>query len=327
MWSSSYLLLSSEQLLDEVHGALGHRRQVQLALLAQDVVEVELALHCALELAARHGHLLRSVVSTIAHASHASTSGVPEVLTHVVVDELVRVSLPEFELSLWEPLLLHLSRPILVRVAQLLGQLHLALVVEVLLQLLLLPELLLVPLLLELLHRYAMVHIVFLLLIMIPPPLAQVQGESLASSLEVELLCVVLAGEVSAVNSNLRTVRALVSLLRGIPLLLLLEHLSTPHLLRRVAADADPGGEDGLSDVDLRIAEALLAWVWVERGRDERGLDLALLEEAGVVLLHLLLQPLLILHPVLLLQRLLPLEPLLLDSIMASGLGEPLLKD
>ena len=45
------------------------------------------------------------------------------------------------------------------------------------------------------------------------------------------------------------------------------------------------------------------------------------------MLLHLLLQPLLILHPVLLLQRLLPLEPLLLDSIMASGLGEPLLKD
>ena len=243
-----------------------------------------------------------------------------------MVDELVRVSLPEFELSLWEPLLLHLSRPILVRVAQLLGQLHLALVVEVLLQLLLLPELLLVPLLLELLHRYAMVQIVFLLLlIVIPLPLAQVQ--SLASSLEVELLGVVLAGEVSAVNSNLRTVRALVSLLRGIPLLLLLEHLSTPHLLRRVAADADPGGEDGLSDVDLRIAEALLAWVWVERGRDERGLDLALLEEAGVLLLHLLLQPLLILHPVLLLQRLLPLEPLLLDSIMASGLGEPLLKD
>ena len=116
-------------------------------------------------------------------------------------------------------------------------------------------------------------------------------------------------------------------MLRGIPLLLLLEHLSTPHLLRRVAADADPGGEDGLSDVDLRIAEALLAWVWVERGRDERGLDLALLEEARVLLLHLLLQPLLILHPVLLLQRLLPLEPLLLDSIMASGLGEPLLKD
>ena len=181
-----------------------------------------------------------------------------------MVDELVRVSLPEFELSLWEPLLLHLSRPILVRVAQLLGQLHLALVVEVLLQLLLLPELLLVPLLLELLHRYAMVHIVFLLLIMIPPPLAQVQGDSLASSLEVELLGVVLAGEVSAVNSNLRTVRALVSLLRGIPLLLLLQHLSTPNLLRRIATDADPGGEDGLSDVDLRIAEALLAWVWVE---------------------------------------------------------------
>ena len=110
-----------------------------------------------------------------------------------MVHELVRVSLPEFELSLWEPLLLHLSRPILVRVVQLLGQLHLALVVEVLLQLLLLPELLLVPLLLELLHRYAMVHIVFLLLIMIPPPLAQVQCESLASSLEVELLGVVLA--------------------------------------------------------------------------------------------------------------------------------------
>ena len=48
MGSSPYLLLSSEQLLDEVHGALGHRRQVQLTLLAQDVVEVELALHCAL---------------------------------------------------------------------------------------------------------------------------------------------------------------------------------------------------------------------------------------------------------------------------------------
>ena len=79
------------------------------------------------------------------------------------------------------------------RVVQLLGQLHLALVVEVLLQLLLLPELLLVPLLLELLHRYAMVQVVLLLLIRIPPPLAQVQCESLASSLEVELLGVVLA--------------------------------------------------------------------------------------------------------------------------------------
>ena len=48
MGSSPYLLLASEELLDEVHGALGHRRQVQLTLLAQDVVEVELALHCAL---------------------------------------------------------------------------------------------------------------------------------------------------------------------------------------------------------------------------------------------------------------------------------------
>ena len=80
------------------------------------------------------------------------------------------------------------------RVVQLLGQLHLALVVEVLLQLLLLPELLLVPLLLELLHRYAMVQVVLLLLLIrIPPPLAQVQGESLASSLELDQLAVVLA--------------------------------------------------------------------------------------------------------------------------------------
>ena len=194
MWSSSYLLLSSEQLLDEVHGALGHRRQVQLALLAQDVEQVKLALHCALELATRHRHFIWSVVSTIAHASYASTSGIPEVLTHVVVYEFIRVTLPEFELSLWKSLPLHLPRPILVRVAQLLGQLHLALVVEVLLQLLLLPELFLVPLFLELLHRYAMVQVVLLLLLIrIPPPLAQVQGESLASSLELDLLAVVLA--------------------------------------------------------------------------------------------------------------------------------------
>ena len=74
-----------------------------------------------------------------------------------MVYEFIRVTLPEFELSLWKSLPLYLPRPILVRVAQLLGQLHLALVVEVLLQLLLLPELFLVPLLLEVLHLYAMV--------------------------------------------------------------------------------------------------------------------------------------------------------------------------
>ena len=48
------------------------------------------------------------------------------------------------------------------------------------------------PLLLEVLHLYAMVQVVFLLL-RIPPSLAQVQGESLASSLELDLLAVVLA--------------------------------------------------------------------------------------------------------------------------------------
>ena len=91
----------------------------------------------------------------------------------------------------------------------------------------------------------------------------------------------------------LKTVRALVSLLRGIPLLLLLEHLSSPHLLWRVAAKLYSGGQDRLSDVDLRVAEALLAWVRVERGRDQRRVGQVLLEESGVMLLDLLLKPLL----------------------------------
>ena len=96
MWSSSYLLLASEQLLDEVHGALGQRRQVQLALLAQDVEQVELALHRALELAPRHGHLVRGIVSPIANTTNAPTSCVLEVLVVITVNELV--------LLLWDSL-------------------------------------------------------------------------------------------------------------------------------------------------------------------------------------------------------------------------------
>ena len=41
----TYLLLASQDILDELHRALGDVRQVVLALLAQDVVDVELALH------------------------------------------------------------------------------------------------------------------------------------------------------------------------------------------------------------------------------------------------------------------------------------------
>ena len=67
----------------------------------------------------------------------------------------------------------------------------------------------------------------------------------------------------------MQSVRALASLLRGIPLFLILEHLPSPHLLRRVATEAYPSGEDRLSDVDPRVAEALLTWVWVELWRDE----------------------------------------------------------
>ena len=96
MWSSSYLLLASEQLLDEVHGALGQRRQVQLALLAQDVEQVELALHRTLELAPCHGHLVRGVVSPIANTTDTPTSCVLEVLVVVTVNELV--------LLLWDSL-------------------------------------------------------------------------------------------------------------------------------------------------------------------------------------------------------------------------------
>ena len=91
----------------------------------------------------------------------------------------------------------------------------------------------------------------------------------------------------------LQTVRTLVSLLRGVPLLLPLEHLSSPHLLWRVAAELYSSGQDGLSDVDLRVAEALLAGVRVERGRDQRRVGQVLLEESGVMLLDLLLKPLL----------------------------------
>ena len=91
----------------------------------------------------------------------------------------------------------------------------------------------------------------------------------------------------------LQTVRTLVSLLRGVPLLLPLEHLSSPHLLWRVAAELYSSGQDGLSDVDLRVVEALLAGVRVERGRDQRRVGQVLLEESGVMLLDLLLKPLL----------------------------------
>ena len=91
----------------------------------------------------------------------------------------------------------------------------------------------------------------------------------------------------------LQTVRALVSLLRGIPLFLLLKHLSSPHLLWRVATELYSGGQDGLSDVDLKVVEALLAKVRVERGRDQRRVGQVLLEESGVMLLDLLLKPLL----------------------------------
>ena len=91
----------------------------------------------------------------------------------------------------------------------------------------------------------------------------------------------------------LQTVRTLVSLLRGVPLLLPLEHLSSPHLLWRVAAELYSSGQDGLSNVDLRVAEALLAGVRVERGRDQRRVGQVLLEESGVMLLDLLLEPLL----------------------------------
>ena len=91
----------------------------------------------------------------------------------------------------------------------------------------------------------------------------------------------------------LQTVRALVSLLRGIPLFLLLKHLSSPHLLWRVATELYSGGQDGLSDIDLRVVEALLARVRVERGRDQRRVGQVLLEESGVMLLDLLLKPLL----------------------------------
>ena len=91
----------------------------------------------------------------------------------------------------------------------------------------------------------------------------------------------------------LQTVRALVSLLRGVPLLLPLEHLSSPHLLWRVATELYSSGQDGLSDVDLRVVEALLAGVRVERGRDQRRVGQVLLEESGVMLLDLLLKPLL----------------------------------
>ena len=105
MWnilSCSYLLLASEQILNELHGALRNWWQVQLTLLGQDVEQVKLALHCALELAARHGHFFWSVVDPIADSTNASTSGILNVLLQVVIDELVRVSLPEVELSLWE---------------------------------------------------------------------------------------------------------------------------------------------------------------------------------------------------------------------------------
>ena len=61
----AYLLLASEELLDKVHGALAERRQVQLALLRQDVVQVELALHRALELTAGHCHLFNWGVANI----------------------------------------------------------------------------------------------------------------------------------------------------------------------------------------------------------------------------------------------------------------------
>ena len=40
-----YLLLASDQLIDELHGAVLEGRQVELALLGEDVEQVKLALH------------------------------------------------------------------------------------------------------------------------------------------------------------------------------------------------------------------------------------------------------------------------------------------
>ncbi len=54
----TYLLLSGEDLFDVVHGAVIHRRHVELTLLGEDVVDVELALHDALKLASGDSDLL-----------------------------------------------------------------------------------------------------------------------------------------------------------------------------------------------------------------------------------------------------------------------------
>jgi hypothetical protein len=54
---TTYLLLTAEHVLDEVHGALVERRHVHLALLGEHVVDVQLALDLALELTPGDGDL------------------------------------------------------------------------------------------------------------------------------------------------------------------------------------------------------------------------------------------------------------------------------
>jgi hypothetical protein len=81
---AAYLLLAAEHVLDEVHGALVERRHVHLALLGQHVVDVQLALHLALELAPGHGDLALRVV-LVDGSAIPTTQAVLEILSPIVI--------------------------------------------------------------------------------------------------------------------------------------------------------------------------------------------------------------------------------------------------
>ena len=53
MSSRTYLFLSSHDVLDELHRAIGYGRQIVLALLGQDGVDIKLALHDGVQLLPR----------------------------------------------------------------------------------------------------------------------------------------------------------------------------------------------------------------------------------------------------------------------------------
>jgi hypothetical protein len=73
---AAYLSLPTEEVLDEVHGALGERREVHLPLLCEHIVDVQLALDPALELAPGHCYLPWLSLGLVVATKTATTSSI-----------------------------------------------------------------------------------------------------------------------------------------------------------------------------------------------------------------------------------------------------------